>query len=86
MGRDSRTEADSVASHKSIIAYFTSIKLSDSAAALRKELDIGESFDDATSKKYEGLLEKKWTSVVRLQKKVTASAHASVMELMLLHF
>jgi len=29
-----------------------------------------EGFDEATSKKYEGLLEKKWTSVVRLQKKV----------------
>ena len=57
-------------SHKSIIAYLTSVNLSNSAAALRQELSIGESFDDATSKKYEGLLEKKWTSVVRLQKKV----------------
>ena len=28
------------------------------------------SFDPATQKKYEGLLEKKWTSVVRLQKKI----------------
>jgi platelet-activating factor acetylhydrolase IB subunit alpha len=44
--------------------------LPDSAAALRKELDLGDSFDDNTAKKYEGLLEKKWTSVVRLQKKV----------------
>jgi len=32
---------------------------------------VSASFDDATRKKYEGLLEKKWTSVVRLQKKVT---------------
>ncbi|KAM0334995.1 hypothetical protein ACHAQA_000029 [Verticillium albo-atrum] len=40
------------------------------ANALREELKIGETFDDATSKKYEGLLEKKWTSVVRLQKKI----------------
>ena len=39
-------------------------------AALKQELNIGEGFDAATSKKYEGLLEKKWTSVVRLQKKV----------------
>jgi hypothetical protein len=31
---------------------------------------MGDSFDDTTAKKYEGLLEKKWTSVVRLQKKV----------------
>jgi platelet-activating factor acetylhydrolase IB subunit alpha len=37
---------------------------------LREDLNIGDSFDAATSKKYEGLLEKKWTSVVRLQKKV----------------
>jgi len=57
-------------SHKSIIAYLTSIKLPNSASALREELNIGDTFDDATSKKYEGLLEKKWTSVVRLQKKV----------------
>ena len=56
-----------------MIAYLSSIKLTSSAAALREELGIGDSFDDATSKKYEGLLEKKWTSVVRLQKKVTAS-------------
>lgn len=40
------------------------------AAAFREEVDIAANFDDATRKKYEGLLEKKWTSVVRLQKKV----------------
>lgn len=56
--------------HKSIIAYLTSTSLPNSAAALREELSIGDGFDAATSKKYEGLLEKKWTSVVRLQKKV----------------
>jgi platelet-activating factor acetylhydrolase IB subunit alpha len=38
---------------------------------LRTELNLGEDvFDANTAKKYEGLLEKKWTSVVRLQKKV----------------
>ncbi len=59
-------------SHKSIIAYLISVvKLPASAAALRQELEIGDGFDEATSKKYEGVLEKKWTSVVRLQKKVT---------------
>jgi platelet-activating factor acetylhydrolase IB subunit alpha len=37
---------------------------------LRQELGLGEDvFDAATTKKYEGLLEKKWTSIVRLQKK-----------------
>ncbi|CZT04156.1 hypothetical protein WAI453_009603 [Rhynchosporium graminicola] len=56
--------------HKSIIAYLSSRNLTSSAAALREELSIGDTFDAATSKKYEGLLEKKWTSVVRLQKKI----------------
>ncbi|KAI9761485.1 MAG: Microtubule-associated protein, microtubule dynamics during spindle orientation [Chaenotheca gracillima] len=56
--------------HKSMIAYLSSVNLPNSAAALREELNIGDSFDDATRKKYEGLLEKKWTSVVRLQKKI----------------
>ncbi|KAK4998549.1 protein with putative role during mitosis, partial [Elasticomyces elasticus] len=56
--------------HKSLIAYLTATGLSNTAAALRQELGIGDSFDDATRKKYEGLLEKKWTSVVRLQKKI----------------
>lgn len=50
------------------------MKLTATATALREELSIGDTFDDATSKKYEGLLEKKWTSVVRLQKKVYLSA------------
>lgn len=68
-----RTRSDLLFSHKSIIAYLTSTKLPSSAATLRQELGIGDSFDDATSKKYEGLLEKKWTSVVRLQKKVGLS-------------
>ncbi|EON95752.1 putative nuclear distribution protein pac-1a protein [Phaeoacremonium minimum UCRPA7] len=56
--------------HKSIIAYLASNNLPKTAQALREELSIGDTFDAATSKKYEGLLEKKWTSVVRLQKKV----------------
>ena len=41
---------------------------------MRDELEIGDGFDDATRKKYEGLLEKKWTSIVRLQKKVSTAA------------
>jgi len=49
----------------------TANNLTNTAAALRAELNIGEdAFDANTAKKYEGLLEKKWTSVVRLQKKV----------------
>ncbi len=62
--------ADSYASHKAIIAYLSSNNLPNTAAALREELNLGDTFDATTAKKYEGLLEKKWTSVVRLQKKV----------------
>ena len=60
-------------SHKSIVAYLSSSNLPNSAAALRDEANLDGNFDAATSKKYEGLLEKKWTSVVRLQKKVRVS-------------
>jgi hypothetical protein len=57
--------------HRALIAYLSSNNLPSTAAALRAELGLGEDvFDAATAKKYEGLLEKKWTSVVRLQKKV----------------
>jgi platelet-activating factor acetylhydrolase IB subunit alpha len=57
--------------HKSIIAYLSANNLPNTAAALREELTLGEDvYDAATAKKYESLLEKKWTSVVRLQKKV----------------
>lgn len=57
--------------HKSIIAYLSANGLPIASAALRQELGLGEDiFDAATAKKYETLLEKKWTSVVRLQKKV----------------
>jgi platelet-activating factor acetylhydrolase IB subunit alpha len=38
---------------------------------LRGELSLGEDvFDAEKTAKYQSLLEKKWTSVVRLQKKV----------------
>ncbi|KAI1777248.1 nuclear distribution protein nudF [Hypoxylon cercidicola] len=57
--------------HKSIIAYLAANKFPNSAAALRAELQLGKDvLDAATTKKYETLLEKKWTSVVRLQKKI----------------
>ncbi|KAK2006148.1 dynein regulator [Colletotrichum eremochloae] len=61
--------------HKAIIAYLSSINLPNVAAALREELRIGETFDAATSKRYEGLLEKKWTSSMRLQKRVSKTRH-----------
>lgn len=56
--------------HKSIIAYLAANNLANTATVLREELDLGEDvFDAAMTKKYETLLEKKWTSIVRLQKK-----------------
>lgn len=62
--------------HKAIVAYLGSINVpEDSIAHLKEELQIDEGFDAATAKKYEGILEKKWTSVVRLQKKVCSSSH-----------
>ncbi|RPA74497.1 nuclear distribution protein nudF [Ascobolus immersus RN42] len=56
--------------HKSILAYLQSSGLTNTVACLREELDFVEPPDDATLKKYEGLLEKKWTTVLRLQKKI----------------
>ena len=53
-----------------MIAYLNSMNQSSSAAALQETLGISSSFDAPTMKRYEGLLEKKWTSVVRLQMKV----------------
>ncbi|KAL5335631.1 nuclear distribution protein nudF [Aspergillus crustosus] len=58
--------------HKAMIAYLIANSLPDTAAALRKELNFGEDiFGTATAKKYEGMLEKKWTSIARLQKRIT---------------
>ncbi|KAK9424481.1 putative WD domain-containing protein [Seiridium unicorne] len=56
--------------HKAIVAYLSSNNLASTADALRQELNLGDALDATTTKKYEGLLEKKWTSVVRLQKKI----------------
>jgi hypothetical protein len=69
----------SVFRHKSIIAYLAANNLQASAEALRQQLGLGDTFDDATRKQYEGLLEKKWTSVLRQQKKVGISAHLKLL-------
>lgn len=55
-----------VYSNQAIADYLGSNGYSESLDAFRKEADLtGE-----TEKKFGGLLEKKWTSVIRLQKKV----------------
>lgn len=60
-----------------MIAYLAACKLTATESALRTELNLGEEqLGAATVKKYEGLLEKKWTSVVRLQKKACECARA----------
>ena len=38
---------------------------------MREELNIPPEFDNDKARKYGGILEKKWTSVVRLQKKAS---------------
>lgn len=55
-------------SHKSILEYLYSNGFTESFNSLKEETGI-EHTPDAKSK-YNGLLEKKWTSVIRLQKKV----------------
>ncbi|KAI9035104.1 nuclear distribution protein nudF [Aspergillus affinis] len=57
--------------HKAMIAYLIANDLPDTTAALRKEVNFGEDvFSTTTAKKYEGMLERKWTSIARLQKKI----------------
>lgn len=65
-------DAEHACRHKSIIAYLSASGLPETAATLRKELGVAEhDFDSTAVKKYETLLEKKWTSTVRLQKKAS---------------
>jgi hypothetical protein len=71
--------------HKAIIAYLGVINAPNTAAAFREEANVSEAFDDAMRKKYEGLLEKKWTSVVRLQKKVGKVAENSRYGSLIMH-
>ncbi|RVD82964.1 WD40 repeat [Arthrobotrys flagrans] len=57
--------------NKSIAAYLQQSGHFKSVQTFREEVDgENELLSDDVCKKYEGLLEKKWTSVVRLQKKI----------------
>ena len=55
-------------SHKSILEYLHANHFIDAYNSLREETGID--FTPDPKSKYSGLLEKKWTSVIRLQKKV----------------
>lgn len=55
--------------HKSVIDYLLTNGLVESANALKQEANLLEFTQDPKAK-WSGLLEKKWTSVIRLQKKV----------------
>ncbi|ORZ11811.1 putative platelet-activating factor acetylhydrolase ib alpha subunit [Absidia repens] len=55
--------------HKAILDYLSASGFSESFAMLKNETHISDFVPDP-KQKYAGLLEKKWTSVIRLQKKI----------------
>ncbi|SAL96637.1 hypothetical protein [Absidia glauca] len=55
--------------HKAILDYLNASGFSESYAMLQNETHISDFVPDP-KQKYAGLLEKKWTSVIRLQKKI----------------
>lgn len=54
-------------SNKAILDYLQSRNLSQTAAAFQEEVGI----DTPPDRKLDGILEKKWFAVIRLQRKVT---------------
>jgi len=64
--------------HRAILSYLASSNLQSSYNVMKNELSSAEGADTNSSRgvngeddqRYKGLLEKKWTSVIRLQKKV----------------
>lgn len=57
--------------HKSILGYAEALCKTTTASTLRAELNLGfDVFSEDTAKKYGQLLEKKWTTVSRLEQKV----------------
>ncbi|WWC70793.1 nuclear distribution protein PAC1 [Kwoniella pini CBS 10737] len=56
--------------HKSLLSYLHSQGLHDSFEVLRRETDNEDFQTDDPKARWVGLLEKKWTSVIRLQKKI----------------
>ena len=60
-------------SHKSILEYLHANNFMESYNALKT--DTGVEYTPDAKSRYGGLLEKKWTSVIRLQKKASLSPH-----------
>jgi platelet-activating factor acetylhydrolase IB subunit alpha len=58
--------------HKSILDYLTTNGFSNTITAFKHEANQPD-FQPDPKAKFSGLLEKKWTSVIRLQKKVSPS-------------
>ncbi|WVF69212.1 nuclear distribution protein PAC1 [Kwoniella sp. CBS 6097] len=56
--------------HKSMLSYLHSAGMHEAYEALKKETDNEEFVVDDPKARWVGLLEKKWTSVIRLQKKI----------------
>jgi platelet-activating factor acetylhydrolase IB subunit alpha len=65
-----------------MLSYLHSAGLRDTYDALKRETDNAEFEVDDPKAKWAGLLEKKWTSVIRLQKKVSVRSHKGISELM----
>jgi len=59
-----------VCRHRAILDYLQTVGFNEAAATFEKEAEVSGKED---AQKYAGLLEKKWTSVIRLQKKVSFS-------------
>lgn len=63
-------DRDDAFRHKSMLDYFQRSGFSEAFEALKKDANQ-ESFTVDAKARYVGLLEKKWTGVVRLQKRVS---------------
>lgn len=61
--------------HKSILQYLAGSGLQLAHNALVEDLKFEQGRYEEDARNYDGLLEKKWTSVVRLQKKVACCSN-----------
>lgn len=72
---DIETSTDNLSRHKAIIGYLSSIGSLSCVTILREELGLqAERFPDSAVQQYGGLLQKKWTGAMRLQKRVSTAS------------